>query len=37
MKIMVTRKSITSIEFACGTMRNVWTPVTKQTQHDITL
>jgi len=34
MTITVMRKIITSIDFACGTMRNVWTLATQQTQHD---
>jgi hypothetical protein len=34
MTTTVMRKSITSIEFASETMRNVWTPATQQTQHD---
>lgn len=34
MTITVMRRRITSIKFACGTMRNAWTLVTQQTQHD---
>lgn len=34
MTTTVMRKIITSIDFASGTMRKVWTPVTQQTQHD---
>lgn len=34
MTITVMRKSITKIEFVGGTMRNVWTPTTQQTQND---
>ena len=34
MTIMVMRKSIIKIDFVGGTMRNVWTLTTQQTQHD---